>query len=218
MARIFPTEITAAAVASLLAALGGTAPRTNDGWKSAFFDFDAHDLSIAVKLDGRAFDASARRAVEEAVTVLPHFQAWVVALYGPDGRNDGSDDHSLGMLKVNGDRVDLFYCAISYNSTWEVSFRKGCAGLWYPYGENRPLPELPAPHRYIGPAWLAWNDGTVRQIAQAISAGRRFEQMPILADALEDAGCRDADILAHCRGPADHGRGCWLLDLLARKG
>jgi hypothetical protein len=42
----------------------------------------------------------------------------------------------------------------------------------------------------------------------------RFEALPILADALEEAGCRDADLLAHCRAPGPHARGCWLLDAL----
>lgn len=41
--------------------------------------------------------------------------------------------------------------------------------------------------------------------------------LPILADALEEAGCTDADILAHCRGPRSHVRGCWVIDLLLSK-
>ncbi len=68
------------------------------------------------------------------------------------------------------------------------------------------------------PAWLTWADGTVPRLAQAIYEGRRFEQLPILADALEEAGCADAAILGHCRSPAAHARGCWGLDLLLGKG
>ena len=52
----------------------------------------------------------------------------------------------------------------------------------------------------VDPAWLAWNDGTVVKIAQSIYTERRFEDMPILGDALEDAGCSDAEILGHLRG------------------
>ena len=48
--------------------------------------------------------------------------------------------------------------------------------------------------------WQRWNDGTVPKIAQVIHDERRFEDMPILADALEEAGCDDEDILRHCRG------------------
>jgi hypothetical protein len=41
--------------------------------------------------------------------------------------------------------------------------------------------------------------------------------MPILADALEDAGCDNADILSHCRQPGAHVRGCWVVDLVLGK-
>ncbi len=70
----------------------------------------------------------------------------------------------------------------------------------------------------ISAAWLVWNDGTVRRLAEAIYAERAFERLPILADALEEAGCDDAEILGHCRGPAPHTRGCWVVDLLLDRG
>jgi hypothetical protein len=66
--------------------------------------------------------------------------------------------------------------------------------------------------------WLRWRDGTVQKLAQAIYEERAFERLPILADALEDAGCTEARILDHLRGPGPHTRGCWLLDLLLKKG
>jgi hypothetical protein len=69
----------------------------------------------------------------------------------------------------------------------------------------------------VQPSWLAWHDGTVRRMATAIYEDRAFEQLPILADALEDAGCDNADILNHCRQPCVHVRGCWVLDLLLGK-
>ncbi len=69
----------------------------------------------------------------------------------------------------------------------------------------------------LDPAWLAWNDGTVPKLAQAIYDERAFDRLPLLADALEDAGCTDAEILAHCRGPGPHVRGCWVVDLLLEK-
>ena len=58
---------------------------------------------------------------------------------------------------------------------------------------------------------------TVFGLAQAIYDERAFDQLPILADALEEAGCTDADILRHLRGPGPHARGCWSLDLLLGK-
>jgi hypothetical protein len=66
-------------------------------------------------------------------------------------------------------------------------------------------------------AWLHWNGGAVARTAHAIYAERAFEHLPILADALEDAGCRDADVLGHLRGPGPHARGCWIVDLILSK-
>jgi hypothetical protein len=65
--------------------------------------------------------------------------------------------------------------------------------------------------------WLAWNDCTIPKIAQAIYDERAFERVPILADALEEAGCTHADIVAHGRQPGPHVRGCWVVDLVLGK-
>ncbi|MGH7169008.1 MAG: hypothetical protein ACRELG_01855 [Gemmataceae bacterium] len=69
----------------------------------------------------------------------------------------------------------------------------------------------------IEPSWLAWNDGTVPKLARNVYERRAFDRLPILADALEEAGCTDADILNHCRQPGEHVRGCWVVDLLLNK-
>ena len=61
---------------------------------------------------------------------------------------------------------------------------------------------------------LDWNDGTVVKLANTIYDDRAFDRLPILADALQDAGCQDADILGHCRHADVHVRGCWVVDLL----
>lgn len=60
----------------------------------------------------------------------------------------------------------------------------------------------------------AWMTPNAAALAQAIYDDRAFDRMPELADALEEAGCDNADILAHCRGPGPHVRGCWVIDLL----
>jgi hypothetical protein len=54
-------------------------------------------------------------------------------------------------------------------------------------------------------------------VAASIYLDRAFDRLPILADALEDAGCTDAAILDHCRKPGEHARGCWVVDLCLRK-
>jgi hypothetical protein len=66
----------------------------------------------------------------------------------------------------------------------------------------------------VDPAWLAWQGGTVPAIARRVYDERAFHDLPILADALEDAGCADADLLAHCRGGGPHVRGCWSVDVI----
>jgi hypothetical protein len=84
-------------------------------------------------------------------------------------------------------------------------------------------PFRPAPA--ADPAWLAWQGGAVRELARAAYEGRRLPEgtldparLALLADALEDAGCGDAELLAHLRGPGPHVRGCHALDLLLGKG
>ena len=69
----------------------------------------------------------------------------------------------------------------------------------------------------VDPSWLWWNDGTVGKLAHVIRDERSFDRLPLLADALEDAGCTDEVILTHCRGRGKHDRGCWVLDLLLRE-
>ncbi len=64
----------------------------------------------------------------------------------------------------------------------------------------------------IQPEWLSWADGIVPKLAEAIYEDYAFERLPILADALEEAGCAGPGILEHLRGSGPHMRGCWALD------
>lgn len=66
----------------------------------------------------------------------------------------------------------------------------------------------------LDPSWLT---PTVTGLALAIYDERSFDCMPILADALEEAGCANADMLQHCRQPGEHVRGCWVIDQLLGK-
>jgi hypothetical protein len=83
----------------------------------------------------------------------------------------------------------------------------------------------PFRHGAILPAILTWNDGLVARLAQAAYDARQLpsghldlERLAVLADALEEAGCTDQDILGHLRQPgAVHVRGCHVLDLLLAK-
>jgi hypothetical protein len=69
----------------------------------------------------------------------------------------------------------------------------------------------------LDPALLRWSEGTVVKIAQSICEELAFDRLPILADALEEAGCDNADVLDHCHQISEHVRGCWVVDLLLGK-
>ena len=66
----------------------------------------------------------------------------------------------------------------------------------------------------LGPPWRT---STTVALAQQMYESRDFSAMPILADALQDAGCEHLDILGHCRGAGVHVRGCWVVDLVLAK-
>jgi hypothetical protein len=66
----------------------------------------------------------------------------------------------------------------------------------------------------VDPSWLT---STAVSLARLMYDSRDFSAMPILADALQDAGCDSDDILNHCRGPGPHVRGCWIVDLVLGK-
>jgi hypothetical protein len=59
-----------------------------------------------------------------------------------------------------------------------------------------------------------WRTSDTIGVAQAIYDERAFNRLPILADALMDAGCEDERIIGHCRRYGTHVRGCWVIDLV----
>lgn len=66
--------------------------------------------------------------------------------------------------------------------------------------------------------YTSWRTDTVTTLATQMYETRSFETMPILGDALQDAGCDSEEVLAHCRDPQQvHARGCWVVDLVLGK-
>jgi hypothetical protein len=80
--------------------------------------------------------------------------------------------------------------------------------------ELLPWDEEFGPFVEVDPAWLRWNDRCVVRIARGIAEARTFEELPILADALEEAGCTSPEVLNHCRQPGEHLRNCWVIQRL----
>ena len=100
----------------------------------------------------------------------------------------------------------------AHRTTGELTLRRHQPGLLRDvFG---PLAFRPTP---ITPAVLVWGGGTVLKLAQTIYEEHAFDRLPVLADALEEAGCTDQQILRHCREPGEHVRGCWVIDLLLTK-
>jgi len=105
---------------------------------------------------------------------------------------------------------------------WEARIRQACADVWWT--ERGAQAELlrciaapPSCSFDLATSWRQWEGGVVVRIAETLYNHRLFADLPILADALEDAGCDNADILSHCRSAGLHVRGCWILDLLLGK-
>jgi hypothetical protein len=135
---------------------------------------------------------------------------------------------AIGGVSLESQAVEYAATAAALTATWEHIFRAlepaavaaGCVASpenWLPEKWNEQVQQCDILRDIYGnpfctvaiqPECLTWNDGTVRRIAQAIYEERAFDRIPILADALEDAGCTDRAILNHCRQPSEHMRGC----------
>ena len=79
------------------------------------------------------------------------------------------------------------------------------------YRELVPNPFLPLTWK---PEWFT---SMVRAIATTMYDTRDFSTMPIMADALQDAGCEEEQVLTHCRANKPHARGCWVVDAILGK-
>ena len=95
----------------------------------------------------------------------------------------------------------------AHEAVWYFKMVQACPSLRDIFGNPfRPVT--------INPAWLT---PKVTTLAQTIYNDRAFDRMPELADALQEAGCDNQDMLSHCRGPGPHVKGCWVVDLLLGK-
>jgi hypothetical protein len=141
---------------------------------------------------------------------------------------DGHCEHTWGSMiaysvlrAVHHDQLvleDFFYIGYEWDNTLdEIPTPQG--------GKNSTVQALhlalfrdifPNPFRPVAfaPAWLT---PTVTALAAAIYADRAWDRMPVLAVALEEAGCGDARVLGHCRDYPVHARGCWVVDAILGK-
>jgi hypothetical protein len=152
--------------------------------------------------DGRTTRQELAGAWEMAGNVRPSPEA------GPTQRESWYDVHIAGWAVAD---VDAFHAARLVQSrtsplTWRTT-KEGIQKCLL----IRDIAGNPFRSITLAPTWLT---GTVTKLVEAIYEERAFERLPILADALEEAGCSNAHILQHCRSGGDHIRGCWVIDLL----
>jgi hypothetical protein len=121
----------------------------------------------------------------------------------------------------SGDTVKYFSAASALRAEYcsELALQKD--NVWkrsiYPLNYAHLIRDIcPFDHKIptIPKAWLTWNDAIVPKIASEIYQDKTWSSMPILADALEDAGCDNVEILQHLREGGVHIRGCWAIDAL----
>ena len=167
---------------------------------------------IAEEVRQRRWEAwSSSSDPTSAQEIAAHFaDAAADAAAQPVHAEDAFADAAVGVAAI--------YChAPSITAEW----REAMAREWS--AQCRLLRDLlgPLPFRdvRVPASVLSWNDGCVVKLTTAIYEGREFtpERMGVLADALEDAGLKDEEVLRHCRQEGVHVRGCWVVDLLLGK-
>jgi hypothetical protein len=138
---------------------------------------------------------------EYAGEVAVHLEDVVALEYFPDGRG------LTGCCGPMGDAINRM-CREGHGVAAE------CSECWLPHGMHFSLDRVKMRPSALQPLPSRWKNKTLLDLAQTISEERAFDRLPILADALEESGCDNADILTHCRQPGDHVRGCWVVDLV----
>lgn len=189
--------------------------------------------------DGKATDKERQHAAAVVEAVSRHFGNIAAGAPGP-GEDPNYDDAAVKMGSDAMAAADAAACLLP--ATTERAVRVAAVNASYDneayYAGAHDYPDFEPNHPHLmsrraeqaaqcnlirdifgnpfrpingDPAWLT---ETVVALAEGIYAERAFDRMPILADALEDAGCDNADVLNHCRQPGEHVRGCWVVDLL----
>lgn len=117
-----------------------------------------------------------------------------------------------------------YYVTIFGDWKSAAQFLQGFPGAWVTsaggdvtYGLPRDVVARRLQEIEVDPAWLKWNDSTPLRIARAIRKDRAFDRLPVLADALEEAGCSHRPLLDHCREATTHSKCCWVVELLTGK-
>ncbi len=174
----------------------------------------------------RLFACGCTRRVWEPVWELARYETYRETVEAVERLAEGPAD-STRMACIRGNasiEVGLLACADSFGAAWWATEELPMAlQEWQDESARQSdlLRDIFGSHPFraifMQPAWVTWKDGMALRVAQGIYDERAFDRLPILADALEEAGCDNADILDHCRLPGEHIRGCWVVDLVLGK-
>jgi hypothetical protein len=135
-------------------------------------------------------------------------------------------DLLAGDLLVSGDPAALAAAAVTADEDGSDRAARLIRDIF-----SNPFRPLPPLGRRAASLWeseldfaLRWNGGVIPDLARAAYEERSLPagalhpaRLAVLADALEEVGCTNAEILGHLRGPEIHVRGCWVVDLLLKK-
>jgi hypothetical protein len=174
----------------------------------------AQDSRLALKIteafaDGDASHEDLRIAYNAAHGVWSNYDAM-------GGGWDDAQIHAAEAVAYCAEPDSSFPAMLTLQRALSAAAHRGTVGSITPSFVRLVHDAVGNPFRPVAadPAWLT---STVVGLASAIYADRAFDRLPILADALEDAGCDTADTLAHCRDHPEHARGCRVVDLILGK-
>jgi hypothetical protein len=161
----------------------------------------ADGLADRMELEAAAIDAAVDTGSRDAPEYPERITAWVVCAEDALLAAEDASEWATRAIAKHAERTSAWQGALAAEQAAHAELLRDTLG--------NPFVSVTA-----NASWLAWNNSTVTNLAQAIYADRAFDRLPILADALEDAGCNQQDILNHLRGGGEHCRGCWALDLV----
>ena len=149
-------------------------------------------------------------------------RGYEAAVLAAESVADGGPRQHFALWYVGGavEAEDIAYAALGHDPDGLVAVppeRIAATLLRYtnhPAGYLRDIFGNPFRPVTMNPSWLSSN---VIALARTIYDEREFERLPILADALMDAGCDSEEIIKHCQGAGPHVLGCWVVDLVLAK-
>lgn len=178
------------------------------GSRQALYYADLYADGQTTELD---LATAARRAKDAVTSEYPDYQA----KSPPHGEAAQAAGHAAAKRYDEGNHPSVSHAAIAASRAWALNEGESIHG------------EAQLQRQALHADWLRdifgnpfrpvtflsqWRTSTVLALAQQMYDSRDFSAMPILGDALMDAGCFDDAILAHCRGAGPHVRGCWVTD------